>query len=70
MIGAFGVLAVISIVIVKGAEAIFNVELVSLVDNLPTISMGVLITIIIIIALLMLLVSMKIILSIMNKKEF
>lgn len=31
MIGAFGVLAVISIVIVKGAEAIFNVDLVSLV---------------------------------------
>ena len=51
MIGAFGVLAVISIVIVKGAEAIFNVDLVSLVDNLRTISMGVLITIIIIIAL-------------------
>ena len=70
MIGAFGVLAVISIVIVKGAEAIFNVDLVSLVDNLRTISMGVLITIIIIIALLMLLVSMKISLSIMNKKEF
>jgi ABC-2 type transport system permease protein len=55
---------------VKGAEAIFNVDLVSLVDNLRTISMGVLITIIIIIALLMLLVSMKISLSIMNKKEF
>ena len=36
--GAFGVLAVISIVIVKGAEAIFNVDLVSLVDNLRTIS--------------------------------
>lgn len=70
MIGAFGVLAVISIVIVKGAEAIFNVDLVSLVDNLPTISMGVLITIIIIIALLMLLVSMKISLSIMKKKNF
>ena len=70
MIGAFGVLAVISIVIVKGAEAIFNVDLVSLVDNMRTISMGVLITIIIIIALLMLLVSMKISLSIMNKKEF
>ena len=70
MIGAFGGLAVITLVIVKGAEAIFNVDLVSLVDNLRTISMGVLITIIIIIALLMLLVSMKISLSIMNKKEF
>ena len=70
IIGTFGALAVFSIAIVKGAEAIFNVDLVSLLDNLPTISMGILITITIIIALLMLLVSMKISLSIMNKKEF
>lgn len=70
IIGTFGALAVFSIAIVKGAEAIFNVDLVSLLDNLPTISMGILITITIIIALLMLLVSMKISLLIMNKKEF
>lgn len=70
MIGAFGTLAVISIVIVKGAKVIFNVDLVSLLDNLPTVSMGVLLAITIIIALLMLLISMKISLSIMNKKEF
>ena len=55
MIGAFGGLAVITLVIVKGAEAIFNIDLVSLLDNLPTVSMGVLIAIAIIIALLMLL---------------
>ena len=70
MIGAFGALAVISIVIVKGAEAIFKVDLISLVDNLPTVSMGVFLAITIIIALLMLLISTKISLSIMNKKEF
>lgn len=70
MIGAFGALAVISLVIVKGAKAVFNVDLVSLLNNLPTVSMGVLIAIAIIFALLMLLVSMKISLSIMNKKEF
>lgn len=70
MIGAFGGLAVITLVIVKGAEAIFNIDLVSLLDNMPTVSMGVLIAIAIIIALLMLLVSMKISLSIMNKKNF
>ena len=70
MIGAFGGLAVITLVIVKGAEAIFNIDLVSLLDNMPNVSMGVLIAIAIIIALLMLLVSMKISLSIMNKKEF
>ena len=56
MIGAFGGLAVITLVIVKGAEAIFNIDLVSLLDNMPTVSMGVLIAIAIIIALLMLLV--------------
>ncbi len=70
MIGAFGALAVIVLVIVKGADVIFNIDLVSLLDNLPTVSMGFFLTITIIIALLMLLVSMKISLSIMNKKEF
>ena len=70
MIGAFGALAVIALVIVKGAKAIFNIDLVNMLDNLPTVSMGVFIAITIIIALLMLLVSMKISLSIMNKKEF
>ena len=38
MIGAFGGLAVITLVIVKGAEAIFNIDLVSLLDNMPTVS--------------------------------
>ena len=70
MIGAFGALAVIVLVIVKGAEAIFHVDLVSILDNLPAVSMGVFIAATIIIALFMLLVSMKISLSIMNKKEF
>lgn len=70
MIGAFGALAVISIVIVKGAEAIFKVDLISLLDSLPTVSMGVFLASTIIIALLMLLISMKISLSIMHKKEF
>lgn len=70
MIGAFGALAVIALVIVKGAETIFHVDLVSILDNLPAVSMGVFIAATIIIALFMLLVSMKISLSIMNKKEF
>ena len=54
----------------KGAEAIFKVDLITLLDNLPTVSMGVFLAIVIIVSLLMLLVSMKISLSIMNKKEF
>lgn len=40
MIGAFGGLAVITLVIVKGAEAIFNIDLVSLLDNMPTVRHG------------------------------
>lgn len=70
MIGTFGALALIALVIVKGAETIFNVDLIRLLENLPTVSTGVLIAVIVIISLLILLVSMKISLSIMNKKEF
>ena len=70
MIGAFGALAVIALVIVKGAKAIFNIDLVNIVDTLPTVSMGALAIIAIIVALLLLFISMKISLSIMNKKEF
>lgn len=70
MIGVFGALAVIALVIEKGAKAAFNIDLVNILDNLPTVSMGVFIIIAIIIALLMLLISLKISLSIMNKKEF
>lgn len=70
MIGVFGALAVIALVVVKGAKAIFNIDLVNIVDTLPTVSMGALAIIAIIVALLLLFISMKISLSIMNKKEF
>lgn len=70
MIGVFGALAVIAIIVVKGAKAIFNVDLVKVFNTLPTVSMGVFIVITIIIALVILLASMEISLSIMNKKEF
>lgn len=70
LIGAFGGLAVIGILIVKGAKALFNIDLVQILDNLPTVSMGVFIAATIAAALLMLLISMKISLSIMNRKEF
>ncbi|WP_270284028.1 ABC-2 transporter permease [[Clostridium] scindens] len=70
MIGAFGALALIALVTVKGAKAIFNIDLVHLLDTLPTVSMGMLVVIAVIVALVLLLISMKISLSIMNKKEF
>lgn len=70
LIGAFGGLAVIGILIVKGAKALFNIDVVQILDNLPTVSMGVFIAATIAATLLMLLISMKISLSIMNRKEF
>lgn len=70
MIGAFGALAVIALVIVNGAKVVFNVDLVNILDTLPTVSMGTLGVIAVIIAFLLFLISMGISLSIMKKKEF
>lgn len=70
MIGAFGGLAIIALIIVKGANIIFDIDLVHILNTLPTVSMGLLVVIAVIVALLLLLISMKISLSIMNKKEF
>ena len=70
MIGAFGALAVIILIIIKGAKAVFNIDLVHIFNTLPTVSMGVFIVSSVIIALVLLLVSMKISLSIINNKEF
>ena len=70
MIGAFGALAVIALVIVNGTKAVFNIDLVHMLDTLPTVSMGMLVVIAIILALLLLLISMKISLAIMRKKEY
>lgn len=69
MIGAFGILAIIGIMVVKGAKTIFNVDIVNVFNTLPTVSMGMAVIFAIIIALAILLVSMKISISIMNKKE-
>lgn len=70
MIGSFGAIAVIGLVIVNGAKAVFHVDLLSLLDNLPTVSMGIFLAGTVLISLLLLLLSMKISLAIMKKKEF
>lgn len=70
MIGTFGALAVIALAIVKGARAVFNIDLVHILDHLPAVSMGMLVIIAVIIALLLLFLSLKISLSVMNRKEF
>lgn len=70
MIGAFGALTFIALIIVKGAKAVFNIDLIDIFNNLPIINMGIFIAITIMISLFILLISMKISLSIMDKKEF
>lgn len=70
MIGTFGALTVIGIVIVKTAKLFFNIDLVYILNTLSTLSMSVLIFIAMIIALICLFVSIKVSFMIMNHKEF
>lgn len=69
IMGAVGMMFVISVITVKIAKAL-NIDLTSMFNHLPTVSMGMLIVIAIGIAIITLLISYKISLSIINKKEF
>lgn len=69
MVGVFGALVVIAIIILKGTKVIFNVDFVYLFNTLPIVSMGMFNVCAVIISLIILLVSMKISYSIVNKKE-
>ena len=69
MICAFGILFVIGTGILKIAKTL-NIDLIYIIDHLPVISMGMLLVILIGIGAVVLLVSCKISISIVNKKEF
>ncbi|MWV42528.1 ABC-2 transporter permease [Paenibacillus sp. HJL G12] len=69
IIGAFGVVFIIGIIIVKIAN-LLNIDLISFFNNLPVISVGMLIVLAVGIPIILLLLSAKISLSVMNKKEF
>lgn len=69
IIGAVGLLFIVGIVIVKIAE-MFHIDLISLFNHLPTLSMGMFIIVAMIICIILLLISIKISFNIMNKKEF
>ena len=56
-------------VIVKGAEMI-EIDIINMINTLPVISMGMLIMIILAAAIVIFLISLKISIRIMNKKEF
>lgn len=70
IIGAVGIITVIGVIIVKGAKAVFNIDIVKVLDTLPAVSMGMLILAAAVIAIILFLISLKISISIMNKKEF
>lgn len=69
LIGAFGLLSVISIVIVKVAEML-GVNITVIINNLSMINIGVIAAALLIIAIIFLLISIKISSSIMKRKEF
>ena len=70
MVGVFGVLTVMVTVVVNGVKDIFNVDLVYIFNTLPSVGMGIFVGIAVIISLSVLLISMKISNSIINRKEF
>lgn len=69
LMGVFGAIAVILILLEKAAEMI-GIDIVNIINNLPVVNMGVMIAIMLIISVIILLLSIKISISIMNHKEF
>lgn len=69
IIGALGLLFILGAAAVKLAETM-NVDLFALISSLPTPSMGMLLAVVITGALILLLVSIRISIGIMRKKEF
>lgn len=69
MVGAVGLLFIIGFLVVKIAE-LLGVDLLNVINTLPTLSMGMLVAIAVVIAVIIFGISMRISVSIMNKKEF
>lgn len=69
IIGAVGLLGVLGVVVVKVAD-LLNIDLIALFNNLPTLSMGMVVAIAILASFLLMLISIRISIAVMNKKEF
>lgn len=69
MVGAVGLLFIMGYLVVKIAE-LLGVDLLNVMNTLSTVSMGMLVAIAVVIAVIIFGVSMKISISIMDKKEF
>ncbi len=70
MVGAFGVISIVGIAISKVSSEIFHISIADFINNLPTVSIGTIILIAIIISVVIFLISLKISVLIMNKKSF
>lgn len=70
MLGAFGILTILFWGLVKVIKLIFDINLITLLNNLQTLDLKIFLTILIISSLLSLLISLNISLTIINNKEF
>lgn len=69
IIGAVGLVGVLGVVVVKVAD-LLNVNLIALFNNLPTLSISMVLAIAILVSFLLMLISMRISIAVVNKKEF
>jgi len=69
ILGAVGIVAVIGVIIVKISD-LLHIDLDALLNNLPTLSISMILVIALLASLLLMLLSIRISISIMNKKEF
>lgn len=69
LIGVFGLLSVIGIAAVKAAR-MFGIDIEDMLGILPAVSMGTIVAALMVIAVILLLISVKISISIMKNKEF
>lgn len=69
LIGILGLIFVIGIVLLKTMEML-GIDIADIINNLPIVSMGIMIAIMLIVSVIILLLSIKISISIMKHKEF
>lgn len=69
LVGTMGLLFVVGVIVVKVAK-MFGIDIEDVINNLSVLSTGIIITVLIVAAILLLLVSVKISNSIMKSKEF
>ncbi|UTY40769.1 ABC-2 transporter permease [Allocoprobacillus halotolerans] len=70
ILGMFGLIFIVGILIKQVAESIFHIDLLYLLDHLPQLDMSIIIVSMIFIAMILLWISSRISIAVMNKKEF